>query len=68
MTDEVRHLLSANTQRAMDDGAFGLPWFVATKSSGQKECFWGFDHLGQVVDFLGLDRASRDHKGWSVML
>jgi 2-hydroxychromene-2-carboxylate isomerase len=27
-TDEVKKLLSANTDQAFKDGAFGLPWFV----------------------------------------
>lgn len=48
--------LEANTTAAIEDGAFGMPWFVATTPSGGKECFWGVDHLGQVVDALGLER------------
>jgi 2-hydroxychromene-2-carboxylate isomerase len=27
-SDEVKNLLSANTDKAFQDGAFGLPWFV----------------------------------------
>jgi 2-hydroxychromene-2-carboxylate isomerase len=27
-TDDVKKLLSANTNQAFKDGAFGLPWFV----------------------------------------
>ena len=27
-TDEVKKALSANTNKAFEDGAFGLPWFV----------------------------------------
>lgn len=27
-TDEVKGLLSENTEKAFNDGAFGLPWFV----------------------------------------
>lgn len=27
-SDEVKGLLSENTQKAFKDGAFGLPWFV----------------------------------------
>lgn len=60
----------------MEDGAFGLPWFVgesylaslypqarltvvtATNTQGQTEGFWGFDHLGQVIEHLGLERGN----------
>ncbi|KAL4910958.1 hypothetical protein BDW74DRAFT_4304 [Aspergillus multicolor] len=52
---DIKSRLSANTQQAYDSGAFGLPWFECTNSKGEKEGFWGIDHLGQVVDFLGLD-------------
>lgn len=55
---QVKKLLSSNTDKAMDEGAFGLPWFVAENGKGEKEAFWGVDHLGQVVEFLGLDRGS----------
>ncbi|EXJ70742.1 uncharacterized protein A1O5_05732 [Cladophialophora psammophila CBS 110553] len=52
---EVKKQLVANTDRAMEDGAFGLPWFQCENAQGQAEGFWGFDHLGQVVRFMGLD-------------
>ncbi|GIK03584.1 hypothetical protein Aspvir_007656 [Aspergillus viridinutans] len=55
--DEVKSLLSANTDRAFKFGAFGLPWFECTNSKGETEGFWGIDHLGQVADFLELDRS-----------
>ncbi|KAL3487557.1 thioredoxin-like protein [Aspergillus germanicus] len=54
---EVKARLSANTQQAFDSGAFGLPWFECTNSKGETEGFWGIDHLGQVADFLELDRS-----------
>ncbi|KAJ6106912.1 thioredoxin-like protein [Penicillium capsulatum] len=56
---EIKTQLTANTDRAFKSGAFGLPWFECTDAKGNTEGFWGIDHLGQVVDFLGLDR-SRD--------
>ncbi|KAH7072811.1 thioredoxin-like protein [Paraphoma chrysanthemicola] len=65
-TDEVKKLLSANTDQAFKDGAFGLPWFVATNSQGQTESFWGVDHMGQLCDHLGLDRPTG--KGWRALL
>lgn len=39
---------------------------TATNSKGEKEGFWGFDHLGQVIDHLGLERPSSG--GWKAML
>ena len=55
-TDEIKKRLSANTAEALETGAFGLPWYVCTNGQGKTECFWGFDHLGQVIHFLGLER------------
>ncbi|EPS30669.1 hypothetical protein PDE_05621 [Penicillium oxalicum 114-2] len=54
---EVKALLPANTDRAFKAGAFGLPWFECTNAAGEQQGFWGIDHLGQVVDFLGLERG-----------
>ncbi|KAK9847576.1 HCCA isomerase/glutathione S-transferase kappa [Penicillium brevicompactum] len=54
---EIKALLSANTDRSFTSGAFGLPWFECTNSKGEKEGFWGVDHIGQVADFLDLDRS-----------
>ncbi|EMC91239.1 hypothetical protein BAUCODRAFT_319300 [Baudoinia panamericana UAMH 10762] len=62
---EVKKLLTDNSNLAIDEGAFGLPYFVCTNAEGVKEGFWGFDHLGQIVDFLGLQR---DQKGFRAML
>ncbi|KAJ5610506.1 hypothetical protein N7510_007225 [Penicillium lagena] len=53
---DVKNILTSNTDQAFKTGAFGLPWFECTNSKGETEGFWGIDHLGQVVDFLGLDR------------
>lgn len=53
---EAKKLLSDNTELAVNEGAFGLPWFVATNAQGEKAGFWGFDHLGQVLEHLGLER------------
>ncbi|KAJ5503310.1 hypothetical protein N7463_006184 [Penicillium fimorum] len=54
---EVKALLTANTDQSFNSGAFGLPWFECTNSKGETEGFFGVDHLGQVADFLGLDRG-----------
>ena len=52
---ETKAILTANTDRAFNIGAFGIPWFECTNTNGETEGFWGVDHLGQVADFLGLD-------------
>jgi 2-hydroxychromene-2-carboxylate isomerase len=57
---------SKNTDKAFEDGAFGLPWFICTNSKGETEGFWGVDHLGQVTDFLGLERPKMG--GWKALL
>ncbi|CAI6341751.1 unnamed protein product [Periconia digitata] len=64
--DVVKKTLAANTDRAFKEGAFGLPWFVATNSKGETEGFWGVDHIGQMVDHLGLERP--DGKVWKALL
>lgn len=90
-SDEAKKLLSANTNKALEEGAFGLPWFVgmhsssdrplpsrlslltvaATNADGKKECYWGFDHFGMVVEHLGLERpmsGTANEPGWRAML
>jgi 2-hydroxychromene-2-carboxylate isomerase len=52
---DVKARLGRMTERAFEEGAFGLPWFQCENERGEKEGFWGFDHLGQVVKFLDLD-------------
>ncbi|KAB8239719.1 putative 2-hydroxychromene-2-carboxylate isomerase [Aspergillus alliaceus] len=63
---EAKELLKANTDQAFKSGAFGIPWFECTNTKGETEGFWGIDHLGQVADFLGLDRGSE--KGFKAVL
>ncbi|KAF7718034.1 Uncharacterized protein PECH_002366 [Penicillium ucsense] len=58
---EMKALLPANTQRAFDAGAFGLPWFECTNAAGEQQCYWGVDNLEDVAGFLGLQRG-RDPK------
>ncbi|EGS23602.1 uncharacterized protein CTHT_0002970 [Thermochaetoides thermophila DSM 1495] len=65
-TPEVKQLLIQNTDRAFDEGAFGLPWLTCTNADGKTEGFWGVDHLGQAVVFLGLDKGTNN--GWRAVL
>ena len=55
---EAKKRLGENSDRAFQSGAFGAPWWVCTNKEGQEEHFWGVDHMGQVADFMGLDRES----------
>ncbi|KAL6716501.1 hypothetical protein ACLMJK_006068 [Lecanora helva] len=67
---EIKNLLAAKTDEALAQGAFGLPWYAATNAEGEKEYFWGFDHIAQVTDHLGLSRpaAGKSAKGWKALL
>lgn len=55
---EVKDQLLANTNMAFEAGAFGLPWFQCVNEKGDEDGFWGFDHLGQVLMFLGIDEKA----------
>lgn len=61
-----KEILRQNTDKAFGDGAFGVPWFLASNSSGVTEGFWGVDHIGQVLLFLGIEKAA--HGGWNSVL
>lgn len=64
--EEGKETLTKNTDKAFEDGAFGLPWFVATNSKGEKDTFWGVDHLAQVTAHLGLETPRTG--GWKALL
>jgi 2-hydroxychromene-2-carboxylate isomerase len=63
---EGKELLAKNTDKVLADGAFGLPWFVATNSKGETEAFWGVDHLAQVTEHLSLEKPKTG--GWKALL
>ncbi|KAH6668265.1 thioredoxin-like protein [Halenospora varia] len=63
---EGKEVLNKNTDKAFQDGAFGLPWFVATNTKGHTEGFWGIDHIAQVTEHLGLDKPKTG--GWKSVL
>lgn len=63
---EGKQLLLKNTDFAFAEGAFGLPWMVCENDRGEKEGFWGCDHLGCVLDFLGIEKPSSG--SWKAML
>lgn len=51
---EARDILRKNTKECFNSGSFGLPWIIATNSSGMRDTFWGFDRLGLVAEHLGF--------------
>lgn len=53
--DAAKAKLKANSEWAVKDGAFGLPWFRCENEEGRSEAFWGVDHIGQVLEFLGVE-------------
>lgn len=54
-SEGVKKMLAENTKKAFGDGAFGLPWFVATNAQGKTEGFWGVDHIGQLLEHMGVE-------------
>lgn len=66
-SDAAKKALKDNSDQAFKDGAFGLPWFVATNEKGETEGFWGVDHIGQVLEHLGVD-VPRHKSGYKAML
>lgn len=54
--DVAKGRLVENTKQAEDREVFGLPWFACENEKGETEGFWGVDHLGQVVRFMGLEQ------------
>ena len=42
-TDEWKKKLTANTQKVLDQGAFGAPWFWVRNGKGVEEPFFGSD-------------------------
>lgn len=63
---EGKQMLLRNTDLAFAEGAFGLPWMVCENDRGEKEGFWGVDHLGCVLDFMGLEKPRTG--AWKAML
>jgi len=55
--DAATKALPENTNKAFEDGAFGVPCFVATNVKGETQGFWGVYHIGQVLHFLGIERG-----------
>jgi len=53
-TPVMKQKLLDTTQKALDSGAFGCPWFLVTNKEGLTEPFFGSDRFLYMWDFLDL--------------
>ena len=44
----------ANTQKVLDQGAFGAPWMWVRNEEGKEEPFFGSDRFAFIWTFLGV--------------
>ena len=51
-TDEVKQILVANTDHAVERGAFGIPTMYVGPEGGKTEMFFGKERLGQIEEEL----------------
>ncbi|KAM4060242.1 dihydrofolate reductase [Hirsutella rhossiliensis] len=58
--EAFRDALKAETDRALELGAFGAPWLWVTDGAGKAEPFFGSDRFAQIYQHLGI--AHQDAK------
>ena len=51
-TDEVKQAVFANTEDAVERGAFGIPTMYVGPKGGDTEMFFGKERLGQIEELL----------------
>ncbi|MEO1047034.1 MAG: 2-hydroxychromene-2-carboxylate isomerase [Pseudomonadota bacterium] len=51
-TDEVKQKVFANTEAAVERGAFGIPTMYVGPKDGETEMFFGKERLGQIEEVL----------------
>ncbi|GAA5930304.1 hypothetical protein JCM3775_004357 [Rhodotorula graminis] len=54
-SDEVKALLKTDSQKLVDEGAFGFPWIVLERDSGEKRSFFGSDRFEAMAFWLGKE-------------
>lgn len=50
--DEIKNLLKVNTDHAINNGAFGAPFFIVTTADGTQDTFFGSDRFHHIAMFL----------------
>ncbi|KAJ5666790.1 hypothetical protein N7462_011199 [Penicillium macrosclerotiorum] len=53
-SSEYKEALTANTQKALDQGAYGAPWFWVRNKDGKEEPFFGSDRFAFMWQYLGI--------------
>ncbi|KAJ5912037.1 uncharacterized protein N7473_001340 [Penicillium subrubescens] len=51
---EYKEALTANTQKALGQGAYGAPWFWVRNKEGKEEPFFGSDRFAFMWQYLGI--------------
>lgn len=54
-TPKYKDLLSAQTKKAVELGAFGAPFFWMTNDKGESEPLFGSDRWSYMFDFMGVE-------------
>lgn len=61
---EWKDKLLSNTQKVLDQGAFGAPWFWVRNAEGVEEPFFGSDRYVLLYNILALRDSRR--REWSL--
>jgi glutathione S-transferase kappa 1 len=54
-TKEYKDKLTKNTEKVLQQGAFGAPWFWVRNRDGVEEPFFGSDRFSVMWRFLGIE-------------
>jgi glutathione S-transferase kappa 1 len=54
-TKEYKDKLTGNTKTALEQGAFGAPWFWMMNSQGKQEPLFGSDRWAYMFRFMGVE-------------
>jgi glutathione S-transferase kappa 1 len=54
-TKEYKEMLTANTKKALELGAFGAPWFWMRNDEGKEEPLFGSDRFAYMYRFMGVE-------------
>ena len=54
-TKDYKDKLTENTKKALDQGAFGAPWFWMKNDQGKEEPLFGSDRFAYMFRFMGVE-------------